>query len=96
MLTEELRRKSILQLYYYPVFLFQRLVIAGIIVFVYEYPYIQVFTVILTNVLMLGFLLIIKPFKEENQRATTIMDELIIMTCVSIFIFFLYDPEMEE
>ena len=38
MLTEECSPVSILQLYYYPVFMFQRLIIAGTIVYVYEMP----------------------------------------------------------
>ena len=38
MLTDELKQKDIMQLYYYPVFLYQRLVIAAIIVYLQDYP----------------------------------------------------------
>lgn len=38
MLTEELNNRDILQLYFYPLFLYQRLVIASIIVYLQDHP----------------------------------------------------------
>jgi len=96
MLTEELQRRSIIQLYYYPIFLFQRICIAGVIVFGYDYPALQIASVILSNIVMISFLIIVRPFKEENQRVTTVIDELIIMTCTILFIVFKVDEEMSN
>ena len=38
MLTSELSNRSIIQLYYYPLFLYERILIAGIIVYLNAYP----------------------------------------------------------
>ncbi len=37
-LTEDLHKTHLLQLYYYPVFLFQRLIVAGTVVFINGFP----------------------------------------------------------
>ena len=37
-LTDETRRKSIYQLYYYPIFMFQRLAITFVVVYADDYP----------------------------------------------------------
>ncbi len=66
MLTEECRTHSILQLYYYPLFMYQRMLIAGVIVYVYEYPVMQCLLVISFNIVMIAFLIVVRPFKEEN------------------------------
>ena len=66
MLTEELKRRNIIQLYYYPLFMFQRMCIAGIIVFLTELPYVQIFCVIGLNLAMLAYLLVYRPFIIEN------------------------------
>lgn len=86
MLTEELRAHSILQLYYFPLFMFQRLMIAGIIVYVYDYPLLQCILVIICNIAMIGYLVVVRPFKEESQQTTTVLDEIVIMVCVCLFI----------
>lgn len=66
MLTDELRHKSILQLYYYPLFMYQRLLIAGIIVYLYDYPLMQCVSVIICNIAMMSYLIVVRPFKEES------------------------------
>ena len=38
MLTEELGHKNLMQLYYYPLFLYERMLIAGIIVYMQSWP----------------------------------------------------------
>eukprot|EP00347_Sterkiella_histriomuscorum_P005340 403356986 len=86
MLTDECRSKSILQLYYYPLFMYQRLFIAGIIVYVYDMPLLQCLMVMACNLAMIVFLVIIRPFKEESQQTTTVLDEIVIMVCVGLFI----------
>lgn len=69
--------------------------IAGTVVFVYDFPYIQCFIVVAANIGMISYMLIIKPFKEENQQATTVIDEIIIMICVFFFISYIYEPNMK-
>ncbi len=67
MLTSEVSRKDILQLMYYPVFMFQRIFIVGTIVFVYDYPVVQVGLVMFSNICMSCYLITVRPYKEENQ-----------------------------
>ena len=67
MLTEEVRSKNILQLYYFPLFMYQRLMISGIVVFLYDYPLIQCVLVMLCNACMMAYLIIVRPFRDENQ-----------------------------
>eukprot|EP00347_Sterkiella_histriomuscorum_P013631 403363980 len=86
MLTDECSNKSILQLYYYPLFIYQRLFIAGIIVYVYDMPFLQCILVMVCNAAMIVYLVVIRPFKEEIQQTTTVLDEIIIMVCVGLFI----------
>lgn len=90
MLTEELNSRDILQLYFYPLFLYQRLVIAAIIVYMQTYPSLQCFAVMACNSAMIAYLIYVKPFKEENQQTTTVLDELCIFLCVSLFLILVY------
>jgi len=66
MLTDELRSKSILQLYYYPLFMYQRLLIAGIVVYLYDNPLNQCIAVGLCNLAMTLYLIVVRPFKSES------------------------------
>ena len=86
MLTEECRNHSILQLYFYPLFMYQRLMIAGVIVYVFDMPLMQCLLVIALNMAMVTYLIIVRPFKEESQQTTTVLDEFVIMVCVGLFI----------
>ena len=70
MLTDELSQKTVLQLYYYPAFLFQRMAYSATIVYIYSYPLIQCFIVALANLAMVFFLVVVRPYKEENQQTT--------------------------
>jgi len=67
MLTEELRSKNILQLYYFPLFMYQRLMIAGIIVYLYDTPLYQCLAVGICNMSMIYYLVKVRPFKSESQ-----------------------------
>lgn len=43
------------------------------------------------------YLIIVKPFTEENQQTTTVVDELVIMTCVCLFmVLYLRDLDIEQ
>eukprot|EP00347_Sterkiella_histriomuscorum_P011981 403370353 len=86
MLTDECRSHSILQLYYYPLFIYQRLCICGIIVYLYDAPFFQCVAVMICNFAMILYLIIVRPFKEESQQTTTVLDEFVIMVCVGVFL----------
>eukprot|EP00347_Sterkiella_histriomuscorum_P006839 403351236 len=86
MLTDECRSHSILQLYYYPLFIYQRLCICGIIVYLYDLPFFQCLAVMVCNLAMILYLIIVRPFKEESQQTTTVLDEFVIMLCVGMFL----------
>ncbi|CDW86063.1 cadg multi-domain protein [Stylonychia lemnae] len=87
MLTEEVKSQYILQLYYYPIMMYQRLLIAAIIVYLSSYPLIQCVFVILLNIIMTAYLIIYKPFKLESQQVTSVVDEIMIGICVCTFIY---------
>ncbi|CDW87181.1 cadg multi-domain protein [Stylonychia lemnae] len=84
-LTEDLQSDHLLQIYYYPLFIFQRLTICAILVFAFSYPLIQCAMALACNFTMIIYLINIKPFKQENLQATTVLDEVIIMLIIIIF-----------
>lgn len=86
-LTEEFSQKTILQLYFVPVWLFQRLAFSAIIVLVYSYPLIQLAGIAICNLSMAAFLIIVRPYKLENQQTSTVVDELILFVCLIIFAY---------
>ncbi|CDW72275.1 fu domain containing protein [Stylonychia lemnae] len=87
MLTEEVRSNNIIQLYYYPIMMYQRLLISGVIVYFSSDPVLQCSLIIFINMIMIAYLIIFRPFKRESQQATSVIDEFIIMICVLIFIY---------
>ncbi|CDW85864.1 cadg multi-domain protein [Stylonychia lemnae] len=87
MLTEEIRKRNIIQLYYYPIMMYQRLLISGIIVYFSHDPGLQCGLVLSINLVMIIYLIIYKPFKKESQQAACVIDELIIMLCVFAFLY---------
>ena len=89
MLTDEFSQKSITQLYYHPALMFQRLVYSFSIVMVYQYPLIQLLIVGSGTLGMAGYLLIVRPYKEETQQTTIVVDE-IILFIVQMFFIYIY------
>ncbi|CDW72132.1 UNKNOWN [Stylonychia lemnae] len=84
-LTEDLQSDHLLQIYYYPLFIFQRLTICAILVFVFRYPLIQCLMTLACNITMIIYMITYKPFKQENLQATTVLDEIIIILIILIF-----------
>jgi hypothetical protein len=41
----------------------------------------------LANVAMALYMVIVRPYKEENQQTTSVIDELILFICIMIFIY---------
>ncbi|CDW90935.1 cadg multi-domain protein [Stylonychia lemnae] len=86
MLTYEVKNNRLLQAYYYPIFLYQRLVIVTVIVYGTPYPLVQCLIIMICNFGMIAYLLSQKPFKEEISQTTIALDELAVNICVAFFI----------
>jgi hypothetical protein len=57
------------------------------IVYFYSYPLIQCAMVAVANLSMAAYFVFVRPYKEENQQTTTVIDELILFVCVLFFIY---------
>ncbi|CAI2376366.1 unnamed protein product [Moneuplotes crassus] len=64
---------------YYIIFCFQRLLIAGILVMIYEKPVLQIFLCFAMQIAMIGYLMKVRPFKEELQQVICVSDEFTIV-----------------
>ncbi|CDW90923.1 fu domain containing protein [Stylonychia lemnae] len=96
-LTEDLNNETILQLYYYPIFIYQRLAICTILAYGFRYPVIQCSLMIGCNLLMIQYLTVNKPFKQENLQTTTVLDEFIILfIAIIISMLHILDYNMDE
>ena len=45
MVTEDLSKKTLYQKAYYPLFVFQRLLITGVLIMFYDYPFFQILVI---------------------------------------------------
>jgi len=75
-------------IYFYPLFLFRRLLYSVEIVLLYDYPTIQLFVITATTLLpMLYYLIKVRPFENISDNVVNIFNELILIVCyVSAFI----------
>ena len=71
--------------FFYPIFFLQRLGISAIIVFSYEWPIAQIVSILMIEILMVIYLICLKPYKRTFQKMTSPIDE--IALCASIIIF---------
>jgi hypothetical protein len=63
------------------------MVYSATIVYLYSYPLIQCLLVACANIGMVFFLVVVRPYKEENQQTTQAVDELILFVCVLFFVY---------
>lgn len=42
---------------------------------------------------MTGYLVIVRPYKEENQQTTTVVDEIILFICICFFVYIYLNQE---
>ncbi|CAI2381883.1 unnamed protein product [Moneuplotes crassus] len=64
---------------YYIIFCFQRLLIAGILVMMYEKPLLQISLCFAMQLALIGYLIRIRPFKSELQQVICVSDEFTIV-----------------
>ena len=72
------------------------MVIALILVFMHDYTLFQIFSIMALNLIMIAYLLVYKPFTEENQRVTVCVDEIIILICVFLFLLIHHERKWSE
>lgn len=52
--------------------------------------------VAVANLSMAAYFVFVRPYKEENQQTTTVVDELILFVCVLFFVYlYLKQDEMD-
>lgn len=59
-----------------------------IVVFVHDYPLLQITFVVLCCFAMAVYLIVNKPFKFEKQQTTAVIDEFVVAGCCGLFLFF--------
>ena len=47
-----------------------------------------------SNIAMIAYLITVRPFREENQQTTTVIDELVIMVVLCMFLAYVFKPSM--
>lgn len=67
MLSEDTSTTYMMQLNYYPIFIYQRFYFCFCVVFLNDYPVIQVVSVVTGSVAMAVYLIINRPFRLEKQ-----------------------------
>ena len=87
-LTEDVfMKRTMYQRSYYTLFLFYRLVLALILVYLYEYPIYQVSIILAMQVIFIGYLIKFRPFKSELQQVIVVTDEFTIIVGVILLFF---------
>ena len=79
-LTEDIfKNRTMYQRSYYILFLFYRLSLTFILVYMYGYPLTQIIIFFIMQVLLIGYLIKYRPFKSELQQVIVVTDELTII-----------------
>ena len=63
----------------------QRIVIAGTLVYLYKTPVIQCAILIVMNIVLIVYLVCVRPHRNAAILATTAIDEVVIMVTVIVF-----------
>ena len=80
-------KRTMYQRSYYTLFLFYRLVLTIILVYLYEYPTYQVSIIMVMQVIFIGYLIKFRPFKSELQQVIVVTDEFIIVIGMILLFF---------
>ena len=79
-LTEDIfKNRTMYQRSYYILFLFYRLSLTFILVYMYGYSLTQIIIIFIMQVLLIGYLIKYRPFKSELQQVIVVTDELTII-----------------
>ena len=89
-LTEDVfKNRTMYQKAYYVLFLFNRLVLTLTLVYLYFHPFYQMCILMLSQVLMIAYLIKFRPFKSELQQVIAVSDEFILVFSI-ILLYFLW------
>jgi len=88
MLTDDVHTRFMMQINYYPLFIYQRFYFCFVVVFGLDYPTVSVFAIAFGCIIMGVYLIINKPFKLEKQQTTAVIDEFVVAIAVLIFLVF--------
>ena len=80
-------QRTMYQRSYYTLFLFYRLVLTLILVYLYEYPNYQISIIMVMQVIFIGYLIKFRPFKSELQQVIVVTDEFTIIVGVILLFF---------
>ena len=79
-LTEDVfKKRTIYQRAYYPLFVFNRIVLTLTVVLMYESPLLQLTIIFLIQIAMIHYLIKWRPFKSELQQVIVVSDEFTII-----------------
>ena len=89
-LTEDLfKNRTMYQKAYYVLFLFNRLILTLTLVYLYYHPFYQMCIIMVSQVLMIGYMIKFRPFKSELQQVIAVSDEFILVIGI-VLLYFLW------
>ena len=92
-LTEDVfKNRTMYQKAYYVLFLFNRLVLTLTLVYLYFHPFYQMCILMLSQVLMIAYLIKFRPFKSELQQVIAVSDEFILVIGI-VLLYFLWQNQ---
>ena len=92
-LTEDVyKKRTIYQRAYYPLFVFNRIILTFTVVLIYDYPLLQLAIILLIQVAMIHYLIKWRPFKSELQQVIVVSDEFTIIFGL-LLLYFIYQNQ---
>ena len=92
-LTEDVyKKRTMFQRAYYPLFVFNRIILTLTVVLIYEYPLLQLAIIFIIQVIMIQYLIKWRPFKSELQQVIVVSDEFTIIFGL-LLLYFLYQNQ---
>ena len=89
-LTEEVfKKKTMYQRAYYVLFVFNRLILTLTLVYFYYHPFLQMLILLVSQILMIAYMIKFRPFKSELQQVIAVSDEFVIVFGI-ILLYFLW------
>ena len=89
-LTEEVfKKKTMYQRAYYVLFVFNRLILTLTLVYSYYQPFHQMCIIMVSQILMIAYMIKFRPFKSELQQVIAVSDEFVIVFGI-ILLYFLW------
>ena len=87
-------KKTLFQKAYYPLFIFERVVLTAIVVIMYDYTQLQLFAISIMQISVISYLIAFKPFKEDLMNIIVCTDEFtIIVGLVIIYLMYINESD---